>query len=109
MVLRKLALFSCVLILVSCSSNETRNDDSSPEIINGENLYDSNCATCHLVTGEGGISGAKDLRITKLDSVGIKRMVQNGKNAMMPFKEMLSDEEIDAVVAYVQTLSIHKK
>ena len=108
MVLRNIVPFSFFLILVSCSINETNNDSSS-EAINGEKLYNSNCAACHQINGEGGVSGAKDLRITKLDAAGIKLMVQNGKEAMMPFKEMLSDEEIDSVVAYVQKLSTNKQ
>ena len=108
MVLRNLVLFSFLFILVSCSTNEKSNG-SSAEVINGEDLYNSNCAACHQINGEGGISGSKDLRITHLNATGIKLMVQNGKEAMMPFKEMLSDEEIDSVVAYVQTLSTHKK
>jgi mono/diheme cytochrome c family protein len=110
MVLKKNTLFSVLFMLVSCSTNKTSENESvAPVIINGEQLYNSNCATCHRITGEGGISGAKDLRITQLDTTGIKAIIQNGKNAMMPFKEMLSNEEINAVVAYVQTLSTNKK
>lgn len=108
MVLRNLALFSFLFILVSCSTNKASNGSSS-EVINGEDLYNSNCAACHQINGEGGVSGAKDLRITQLNTAGIKLMIQNGRDAMMPFKDMLSDEEIDSVVTYVQTLSTNKK
>ena len=49
------------------------------------------------------MSGAKDLSITQLNHAGILEIIANGKNAMAPYKEALSVEQIEAVALYIET------
>lgn len=105
MVLKLISFGSLFFCLAACNSTPTGANKVVKESINGQKIYEANCAACHLATGEGGISGAKDLRVTKLNTSQIQNRIQNGKNGMMPFGDMLTKEEITAVTAYVQTLS----
>jgi cytochrome c oxidase cbb3-type subunit 3 len=82
----------------------------------GRALYEQACATCH---GKDGIAdpawkarlGVPDLadaeRLGALDDEAIRRVIAEGsKNGKMPpWKQTLSPAQIDAVAAYVRTLS----
>lgn len=70
----------------------------------GKLIYNEKCAVCHGSDGKLGSSGAKDLTATSLNAEEQKAMIANGKNAMPGFKEALTDEQIEAVVEYVQSL-----
>ncbi|NJM71721.1 MAG: c-type cytochrome [Scytonema sp. RU_4_4] len=80
------------------------------EISNGAKIFNANCASCHI--GGGNILIAektlkkqalsKYLKDYDTDSMqAIIYQVQNGKNAMPPFKSKLSEQEILEVAAYV--------
>ena len=74
-------------------------------IVAGKLIYVNKCAQCHGQIGNGGVSGAKDLSLTKLTADEQKAQIRNGKNAMPGFKEdVLTDADVDAVVKYVATL-----
>jgi len=82
-------------------------DVSSPnydQIKHGEALYQSTCVSCHGEDGKLNLSGAKDLTQSKLSEAETKYIIRNGKNAMPPYQHAYSDEEINAVTAYIQTL-----
>lgn len=78
--------------------------------------YDKHCAKCHGPDGRGQTkmgkqSGAKDYTDPKVqaemkDDEAIKNIKQgqkvNGKEAMKPFGDKLSDDEIKALVAYMR-------
>lgn len=70
----------------------------------GKKVYRMNCVSCHGPRGKQGTSGAYDLSSTKLSGKQITDVVTNGRKAMMPYKKVLDPSEIDAVVAYIQTL-----
>lgn len=70
----------------------------------GKTIYIEQCIACHGSDGKGGISGAKDLSISTLDPTQRLEIVRNGKNSMLPYKKILSEEQIQAVAAYVETL-----
>lgn len=82
----------------------------------GKSIYDGRCAFCHGASGKGdGVAGAAlkppatnfatpDFwQNTKLET--IKSFIENGKpgTAMMAFKASLSAEQIDDLLAYLQT------
>lgn len=69
----------------------------------GKAAYDNYCANCHGTDGKLGLSGAKDLSISTLDSNSVKTIVANGKGQMMPFKGTLNAAEVDAVSKFVVT------
>ncbi|MBU7585453.1 MAG: c-type cytochrome [Nostoc sp. TH1S01] len=80
------------------------------ETSNGAKIFSANCSSCHI--GGGNILVAektlnkealsKYLADYNTDSLqAIIHQVQNGKNAMPPFKNKLKSEEILDVAAYV--------
>ncbi len=74
-------------------------------IIAGKLIYTNKCAQCHGQIGNGGISGAKDLSLSKLTDTEQRLFIRSGKNAMPGFKEdVLTDADLNAVVQYVATL-----
>lgn len=88
--------------------NPYRNDKEAIRI--GDSAFNQNCARCH---GLGAVSGgiAPDLRkldlepdtdVYYLESVRGGK-VRNGALYMPPFKEMLSQEAIWAIKAYLET------
>lgn len=69
----------------------------------GRRVYDANCAACHGSSGQGGIGPALG------DGAVVQRypepsdhrdVVVNGRRGMPAWGGQLSDDEIDAVVAY---------
>lgn len=78
--------------------------------------YDKHCAKCHGPDGRGQTkmgkqSGAKDYTDPKVqaelkDDQAIKNIKEgqkvNGKEAMKPFGDKLSDDEVKALVAYMR-------
>lgn len=78
----------------------------------GIKTYVANCAMCHGKDGKKMYRGAPDLSVSGLDQASIELFVREGTAAalkqgsvkMPAFSGTLSDEEIIAVSAYVQTL-----
>ncbi len=79
----------------------------------GRQIYETNCASCHGADGRGVVPGTPDFTDPAWwDSMlategfeGLAAVVKNGKGAMPAFGNRLSDEEINAVLAYAQSLS----
>jgi len=111
MVLKRVFCFLIVLVgLSACGESEVGDIENEPITTpNGKSLYTLNCASCHGPDGKLGMSGAKDISETALTDEEIKKLIENGKNAMPSFKEMLSKPgEIDAVINHVTTLKKSK-
>lgn len=86
--------------------------------IEGPKLYKVNCASCHQANGMGlpgafpplagsqWVSGDED-RIIKIVLNGLKGPIEvkgeTYNSAMIPFGNVLNDEEVQAVVSYVRT------
>lgn len=107
MVLNKVLFIIPVLFFLGCGSNDSSVKNKSEEevvkIPNGAELYVLHCTSCHGSDGKLGVSGAKDLTKSMLSDQEIKLMIENGKNAMPPMKELLeSDENIKAVTEYIK-------
>ena len=70
-------------------------------------LFQEKCAVCHGPDGHAKLPGAPSFangeRMEKPDDL-LKQTVQNGKNAMPPFKTMLSEAQIGDLLAFVRTL-----
>lgn len=73
----------------------------------GADLYASLCQACHMDKGQGAIGAGKYPALAKnenLESAGYPiTVVLHGQKAMPPVGEMLSDEQVAAVVNYVRT------
>jgi mono/diheme cytochrome c family protein len=73
----------------------------------GEALYSDVCQGCHMPGGVGAVGAAAYpalARNSKLASAGYSlSLVINGRKGMPPFGQLLTDQQIAAVVNYVRT------
>ncbi|NIN36061.1 MAG: cytochrome c oxidase subunit II [Gammaproteobacteria bacterium] len=74
-------------------------------MVNGEDLYNKNCASCHMANGQGVPGVFPSLLESQLTitSEGLAEHIDriiNGKGLMPAFGEQLSDADIAAVVTY---------
>jgi cytochrome c oxidase subunit 2 len=71
----------------------------------GEKVYGANCVACHQATGKGvpgafpALDGSKVVNGPKGEQINV---VLNGRNAMPPWKSVLSDTDIAAVITYTR-------
>ena len=72
----------------------------------GKKIYKTYCVTCHGIAGDMGASGAHDLTQSTLSLEERVLVITNGRNLMTPFKNLLKEEEIQAVAEY--TISLQK-
>jgi mono/diheme cytochrome c family protein len=90
---------------VGCSAGgpPTPND---PVLAQGQQIYTARCASCHGVSGGGGIGPALAGRMTERfpDSADQAALIANGVQgtSMRAFGEVLSASEIEAVVRYTR-------
>ena len=75
--------------------------------MSGEELYVNVCRGCHMVdamgaNGAGGYPSLVANRNLEASAYAID-LVLNGRRAMPPFGEMMSDDQIAAVVNYLRT------
>lgn len=99
MVLRVLVLFIS-LTFISCEGESVKNPDGS---YNGKLLYEKNCKMCHGPKGDLGASNAKNLRTSNLSEKKKFNIIKYGQGDMQKF-DYLKDEEIEAIVEYIETL-----
>jgi mono/diheme cytochrome c family protein len=73
----------------------------------GESLYKSVCAACHMPNAMGGSGAGFYPALAKNDKLAVSSypvmMVMNGKGGMPAFGEDMTDAQIAAVVTYVRT------
>jgi mono/diheme cytochrome c family protein len=100
--MKKLFLFTVLAVLIwACAK---KSGDAPATAADGAKIYKQYCVLCHGADGKLGINSAKDLSVSTLTEQERIVMVTEGKNAMTPFKGVLTPEEIKAVVAYTFTL-----
>ncbi|MBI3007368.1 MAG: cytochrome c [candidate division NC10 bacterium] len=78
----------------------------------GENVYGKRCASCHAADGRGDAKMAEilkvsisDLRATTKSDQELRTVISKGKPPMPAFEKQLSSDELQAVVAYVKSLT----
>lgn len=111
---KPLALLALIFLVYSYGISETK----SPFFIKkaagdfaglsgielGKKVYESNCMACHGNDGKLGLSGSKDLTVSALSFDEQMEIVRKGKNSMMAYEKLLTDEQIQAVTEYVRSL-----
>lgn len=103
-----LFLLMLILLISACSGGDdngasddqdgsektTQNGDAS----NGEDLYKSNCMSCHGADGEG--ESGPDLT-GESDYDAVVEQVKKGSDGMPAFEDDLSEQEINDVAAFI--------
>ncbi len=100
-----LAPIVAALALSACVGDAPAVDGSDPVLVQGRQLYISNCIGCHGADGGGG-TGSKlnegTVVATYPDIADQIRLVAEGKNQMPAFSGKLSDAELEAVTRYTR-------
>jgi len=98
------ACIALVFTMLSGRPAATSDDDGNP--INGRKVFlKANCYICHGGRGGGGM--CPSLREDRPDD---KNVVRDGTESGMPaFENILTDQEIDDVIAYIQTLRTNQE
>ncbi|MBL7953330.1 MAG: cytochrome c [Flavobacteriales bacterium] len=91
-------------VLVLACGSTADGDTTTAEKATGQSIFNMNCSLCHGRDGKLGLNGAKDLTVSTLTKPEMVAIVRSGKGAMMPYKNVLTPKEIDAVVDHVRTL-----
>jgi len=74
----------------------------------GSAIYAEHCVSCHGGDGSGEVAGTPSFRGGALMSKGefeLRDRVRNGKDLMPRFEGILTEEEIQDVVAYIRTFN----
>ncbi|MBK8562012.1 MAG: cytochrome c [Saprospiraceae bacterium] len=107
--MKKLLIFSLLAVFAfACSQSEGEKTASEPTAevkkVDGEKIYKTYCVTCHGLYGDMGASGAFNLKTSALPVEERIKVITNGRNAMTPFKDLLTEDKIKAVAEYTMTL-----
>jgi mono/diheme cytochrome c family protein len=96
----KVRRISCLLLLL-CSGCRS----PSPE--NGVLLFHDHCLVCHTVapgSQRNALSLAGYFRRNPVPDPGrTRQLIRNGRGLMQPFRDRLSNAQIDDVIAYLKT------
>jgi polyvinyl alcohol dehydrogenase (cytochrome) len=74
--------------------------DSESAAVSGEDVYAENCSRCHGGSGQGGSGPPMEGVVYRLTEAEHLEIVQEGRNSMPAWKDILTEDEIAAVVAY---------
>ncbi|SIN66485.1 c-type cytochrome [Chitinophaga niabensis] len=89
-------LLALPLLAVMVLSNKTP--------ITGDTLYKKNCKVCHGNDGARGFMGAKNLKLSNMETSAIIQQIREGKSPMPSFKKKFSEEELAVLADYVKSL-----
>ncbi len=104
------------LVLAACQQETTGPSDEvllqDPNYIIGSGLYKRNCAGCHGDSGEGHTSLGPQINTTDwqagITDDEIRTVILEGRRvagtSMDSFREILTDDEITAIITYVRSL-----
>jgi len=92
-----------LVFLVGCATEgDSAVDDIlmlSGDVVAGETLYGTNCESCHAEDGSGGIGN--DIR--EVDAATAVDAMWEGRDGMVSFSNLLTEQEIADIAAYVET------
>ena len=102
----KIFTVGLVLSCLSCSSDACIEPLENKPFTESDaaNLYTVKCSSCHGSDGKLGLSGAKDLSISKLSDDQILQTIKMGKNVMPSFEESISVEQMKMLIPVVKSL-----
>jgi len=100
--LRKIGTYS--LLSVGCL---VQGIGHAADPANGGTLFSQHCVSCHGESGAGGVPGVPDFtrgNLTFLPDSDLATSIRDGKQVMPGFRGILSDSDINDVIAYLRTL-----
>ncbi len=107
-------LFGLIAFLIACGgesggnpnfpAKESGEEKATASNVDGKEVFTKNCVVCHGVYGDMGASGAFNLQESQLPVEERVNVITNGRNTMLAFKNVLSEDEIRAVAEYTLTL-----
>ena len=99
------------LLVASCGGSKTRDqypvrasENGPVDFTLGKKLYGVKCALCHGYDGAQQFAGAKNLTQSVLPKNEVVLRIAEGKGSMPPHKDVLNEEQIDALADFVLTL-----
>ncbi len=102
------ALFTSIVLLLlffSCNNNPNNKQpavvDNTVSEERGQQIYKKNCVACHGVDGTMGLNGAANLGGSVLSKEETIKVITSGRKAMMSFRGILNDKEIESVALYI--------
>ena len=90
-----------MFMLAGCGGEDSYTDADGN--VDGKLVYEKNCMICHGEHGDEGNSGASDLSKSLMNEEQKVNTIKYGRGDMQPF-DYLSEDEIGAVVDYIETL-----
>ena len=103
-----IGLGAVVWFMAALSAQETVSPQDKAKIEAGEHVYSDNCQVCH---GDNLVSTGQFpnlRRLTAKDSEKFDTTVRNGRNQMPPWKDVLSDAQIDQAWSYIRANAYEK-
>ena len=83
-------------------------------VARGKEVFQQKCSTCHYDTSDAkkigpglkgiGKRGTFTVNNNKVTDESLKAWIENGDSLMPPFKDVIDDNQIKDVIAYVKTL-----
>lgn len=96
------------LMVAGCAAGEVPAAPADDvELVQGQEVYANNCASCHGSTGKGGVGSKLDegRAVGRYPDPGEQTaLVTEGVRAMPGFGSKLSEAEIEAVVRYIREI-----
>ena len=89
-------------VLGACAESPELPPNADPELRLGQEIYRQRCQSCHGPSGGGGIGPSVRNVEERLDDAAQIAVVVNGRKSMPRFDNVLSDDEIAAVVRYTR-------
>jgi cbb3-type cytochrome c oxidase subunit III len=88
------------------TTEEQQTDTAVQAGAEGKQLFTENCGGCHTLA-DAGTNGqqAPNLDEAKPDEATVQTQVTNGGGGMPAFKDRLSEQQIQAVAAYVSSVA----
>jgi cytochrome c6 len=101
-----LIAIALIVTLASCGNSEGAGSQDEVETQkSGEAIFNTHCAICHGKDGRKGLAGAKMIPGSLLTLEERVALITNGKGSMMPYRGILTKDEIEKVAAYTLTLN----
>jgi mono/diheme cytochrome c family protein len=104
---RVTATIASVLLSAAAAGAQNATADNR-KVEAGETVYNTYCAVCH---GDGLVSTGQFpnlRRLTANDRAKFDTTVRNGRNQMPPWKDVLSNTEIDEVWSFIRANAYEK-